>query len=801
MQQKLLGTIGALLLCAGADQSMAQTDVPASLEILTERGEPLHLTRFAHDTLEIVVDGHINEPEWQAIEPFGDLRVIEPDTIAKPPYATDIKILYTERGIYVAVDLEQPADTIVKRFTPRDAGDVSRDHVGFTLDTSGDGRYGYWVNVSLGDAQMDGTVLPERQYSRDWDGAWLGATQQTERGWTAEFYVSWSQFAMPKHEGARQVGFYLSRTVAHLNERWAYPAYPQSLPKFMSILPKIELEEVDPRQQWSVFPYTSGTYDRVIDDTRFKAGADLFWRPSSNLQLTATLNPDFGSVESDDVVVNFTADETFFPEKRLFFLEGREIFDISGSEASGGQQPISVVNTRRIGSRPRDPALPPGVELSDRQELEPADIMAAVKATGQIGAVRYGVLSALEDETDYVASDGLPYSQDGRDFGVVRLLYEDSIGAAYRGFGWISTLVAHPESDALVHGADVHYLTTDGDWNFNVQLLHSSSDENGSGNGMATNIVYAPSQGIEHTLDISLLDDKIDVNDFGFQQRNNANNYRYRFEWIKSGLERVRDFRIAPFVRYEVNGEGFKTNNGYAVSGDVTLNNLDTLGAFFGYFPDRYDDRNSFGNGTFAIESRIFSDISYHTDASKPVSLFAKFGYRGESLGGRTIESELGMTWRPLHNLSLELKAAHFDRDDWLLHQEEQDFTAFDADQWQPELGLEYFPTAKQQLRLTMQWVGVRALEDRFYELPNGSTELVEVGKPPGPSDSFSVSQLNFQLRYHWQIAPLSDLFVVYTKGDSSRTDLMDFGDLFRDSWNNPIGDQLVVKLRYRLGS
>lgn len=801
MQQKLLGIIFALLLGAGTGSSHAQSEVPSSLEILTESGAPLRLTRYAHDELAIKVDGHIDEAEWLAIEPFGDLRVIEPDTIATPPYATDIRILYTDRGIYVAVDLEQPADTIVERFAPRDGGDVSRDHVGFTLDTSGDGRYGYWVNVSLGDTQMDGTVLPERQYSRDWDGAWLGATQRTERGWSAEFYVSWSQFAMPKHEGARQVGFYLSRTVAHLDERWAYPAYPQSLPKFMSILPKIELEEVDPRQQWSVFPYTSGTYDRVIDDTRFKAGADLFWRPSSNLQLTATINPDFGSVESDDVVVNFTADETFFPEKRLFFLEGREIFDIAGGEGNGGNQPLTVVNTRRIGGRPRDPDLPPGVELTEREELQPADIIAAVKATGQIGSVRYGLLTAIEDETDYIADDGLAYFQDGRDFGVLRLLYEDSQGAAYRGLGWISTIVAHPESDAVVHAADLHYLSSDGDWNFNGQILHSDSDENGSGNGIITNLEYSPAQGIKHTLDISLLDDKIDVNDLGFQQRNDADNYFYRFEWIKSGLDSVRDFRLAPFVRYEVNGEGFRTNYGSGISGDVTLNNLDTIGGFFGYFPDRYDDRNSFGNGTFAIDGRIFTDIHYQTDASKAVSLFAKIGYRGESLGGRSIESELGFTWRPLHNLSLELKARHFDRDDWLLHQEDQDFTAFDAGQWQPEFGLEYFPTSKQQLRLTMQWAGIRAIEDRFYELPIGSTELIEVAKPPGPTDSFSVSQLNFQLRYRWQIAPLSDLFVVYTKGDSSRTDLMDFDDLFRDSWNNPIGDQLVIKLRYRLGS
>ena len=85
--------------------------------------------------------------------------------------------------------------------------------------------------------------------------------------------------------------------------------------------------------------------------------------------------------------------------------------------------------------------------------------------------------------------------------------------------------------------------------------------------------------------------------------------------------------------------------------------------------------------------------------------------------------------------------------------------------------------------------------------MPDGTTELIEIADPTLDSDDFSISQLNFQVRYRWQIAPLSDLFVVYTKGDRQKTNLMRFSDLFNDNWNNPLGDFLIVKLRYRLGS
>ena len=771
------------------------------IEITTTSGAPLRLHRFAHDELDIEIDGHIREPEWLRTEPFRELRVIEPDTLAKPPYATDVRILYTERGIYVSVDMEQPAATIVERYAPRDSFNVRRDHTGFTLDTSGEGRYGYWINVSLGGTQMDGTVLPERDYGSDWDGAWYGASQRTERGWSAEFYLPWSQVAMPKQSGTRKIGFYLSRTVAHLDERWGFPALPSSQPKFMSILPKIELDGVDLRQQWSVFPYASGTYDRVVDDPRFKAGADLFWRPSTNLQLTATLNPDFGSVESDDVVVNFTADEVFFPEKRLFFLEGQEVFNTLERTERRGVEPVTAVNTRRIGGRPRDPQLPDGVELPDREALKPADLIAAVKATGQFGPVRYGILTATEDDTDYLADDGLPYVQDGRDFGVLRFIYEDSIGAAYRGLGWISTIVTHPESDAVVHGADLHYLTSNGHWRLDAQALYSDSDDHGTGAGLLGEVRYAPRQGFTHRLQFTYFDDEIDINDLGFQQRNDIKGARYEVEWIKSGLKRIRNYSFAPYIRYEENSEGFRTNNAIAANTSATLNNLAEIEAFTAYVPERYDDRNSFGNGTFRIEDRVVANISYRTNPSLPLSLFGKFGYRGEFIYGQTIEPEVGITWRPRHNLSFELKARYLDREGWLLHQEDQNFTTFDAEQVQPEFRAEFFPTSQQQLRLTLQWAGVRAQEDRFYFLPPDSTDLVEVPKPPGPSDSFSSSQLNFQVRYRWQIAPLSDLFIVYTKGDSTRTDLLEFDDMFQRSWNEPVGDQLVIKLRYRLGS
>ena len=113
--------------------------------------------------------------------------------------------------------MEQPKETLIRRLSSRDSRGINRDNVGITLDTSGAGRYGYWMNVALGGSQTDGTLLPERQFSSDWDGAWYSGTAVTETGWSAEFFLPWSQMAMPKTVGERRINVYISRKVALLD--------------------------------------------------------------------------------------------------------------------------------------------------------------------------------------------------------------------------------------------------------------------------------------------------------------------------------------------------------------------------------------------------------------------------------------------------------------------------------------------------------------------------------------------------------------------------------------------------------
>ena len=100
------------------------------------------------------------------------------------------------------------------------------------MDTSGEGRYGFWFGVNLGDSLMDGTVLPERIFTSDWDGPWYGRSQETAHGWTAEMFIPWGVVSMPASGDIRNMGLYASRKVAYKDERWGFPALPPTQPKF-----------------------------------------------------------------------------------------------------------------------------------------------------------------------------------------------------------------------------------------------------------------------------------------------------------------------------------------------------------------------------------------------------------------------------------------------------------------------------------------------------------------------------------------------------------------------------------------
>ena len=763
----------------------------------------LRLTR-REDDVAVRIDGALDEPAWDGLRVHGDFRVIDPDTLAPARLATEVRMFYTGRGFYLGVEMAQPPDTLVEYLSGRDQF-LPRDSFSFTLDTSGEGRYGFWFGMSLGDSVSDGTVLPVRQYSSSWDGAWRGATTRTQEGWSAEFFVPWALVNMPRAQGARTVGIFAQRNVAHADERYAWPPLPWTQPKFLSEFAPLELRDVSPRQQYGVTPYVASVHHfsgAGGGDDKPKAGVDVFWRPSSNFQLTSTLNPDFGNVEADDVVINLSNYETFFPEKRLFFQEGQEIF-AAGSRYGKG---ATLLHTRRIGAPPVPPEAASGVRVASEDLRRPADLLGALKATGQRGALRYGFLGVVGDDARFGAWRGdepVTLHQEGRDFGALRLLYEHA-NSGYRALGVFHSVMRHPTRSAQVAAVDGQYHAPNGKFRVSSQVV--ASDVTGSaedGQGGFVDLSYTPRQGFSHHLSLDSFDDSIQLNDMGFQSRNDYRRASYRMRVSSPNTEHFRNTRTYVRLDRMWNGAGKVIGSEVSVDQAFTLRNFAQLRFEVGYKPSRYDDRGSFGNGAYRLGGVWDAELRYESDSSRRWAYSVRRRWLQEPIRGLYQRTQGNIRWRPTDRFTLALALRYADRDAWLLHQSQGAFATFAAEQVDSSVDLSYFFTARQQLTMGFQWVGVKAVGRGFYRLAPASGAL-RLERDPLSARAFTISRMNMQLRYHWEIAPLSDVFLVYTRDAELPTGTAageSFAALFTETLDDTIGEHFAVKFRYRFGS
>jgi hypothetical protein len=765
------------------------------------------ITRIEQSDAEITIDGFIDEDVWKDLPVIDGMKVIDPDTLADTPYETHVRFFYTERGIYLSAMNFQPQETLMARMTSRDVK-LERDGFVVAIDASGEGLYGFYLRINLGNSLTDATILPERTFNFQWDGPWLARTQALENGWSAEYYIPWSMMPLPQVDDDRKIGIYLERQVGHLQgEAWANPPLPGTVNQFLSAFEKYELKDIEPRRQLTYYPFASGIYDGVRDESTYKVGTEIFWRPTSNSLLSASLNPDFGNVESDDVVVNLTAFEVFFPERRVFFLEGQDVFNTSprtsGRGGPGG--PISLLNTRRIGGAAIYD-VPDDVNVMPTDLSQPSELLGAVKLTGQSGNWRYGTLLASETESQIAGTldDGTQVTLNavGRDFSIARLLYEDTSSGGRRAIGWMGTNLTHPTIDATAHAVDMHYFSADNRFVIDTQIMHSNVDGK-TGNGFLGDVAFRPRRGLQHGLRATYIDDTLDINELGFLTRNDQMNLDYNMFNIESDVPGLRQRTTSLFISNQWNTDGEPVRLGLFLNRGYNTINNNTYDVSLRYFPERIDDRLGRGTGDFKVEGRYGLNLGFRTNPADKLAFNFDLNLDQDELGPARTGASARFTWRPNDRFSSDLRLDYTDREALLVHKGSGSYTSFESHQWAPQLEMNYFLNAWQQLRFTLQWTALKAFEDRFWQVDSQNLDFLQpVAKSDDDSDNFTISRLTFQARYRWEIAPLSDLFVVYTRGSNLPTDSFEtFQDLLVQSWTDPIVDTLAIKLRYRFGS
>ncbi len=376
----------------------------------------VHATRAPEP---IRVDGRLDDLAWQRAPVVTGFVQRLPDEGEPAREQTFLQVAFDDTAVYVAARLlDSEPSRIVRRLTRRDLA-ADADKFSIFFDTHFDRLTGVEFRVSAAGVQKDAVIYNDVYQDDTWDAVWDSAVGLDDRGWAVEMRIPFSQLRFP-HAETLTWGVNAQRIVHRTGEESWLRITPSNESGLASRMPRLEgLSDIPPVRHLELLPYVTTRSEHVSpgapgnpfnDGSRAFAGAglDVKYGLASNLTLDATVNPDFGQVEVDPAVVNLSASETFFEEKRPFFTEGSQILSRFGKSGAAEYSSYyffepQLFYSRRIGRAPQVPGLGRYVDTPTT-----TTILGAAKLTGRTRrGWTLGVLDAVTGSEYSRVSDGL----------------------------------------------------------------------------------------------------------------------------------------------------------------------------------------------------------------------------------------------------------------------------------------------------------------------------------------------------------------------------------------------------------
>lgn len=394
MRRPVAITVGLLLASSTAgSQQLQQHSANGALS-----SAALTTALATRATSPIAIDGRDHDGVWRSAQVIDGFRVFDPVENGEPTMKTEARVAFDENNVYVLVRAFDPDPGKIMALLSRRDERTQSDYVRILIDSYHDKRSGFEFMVNPAGVKRDMLMYLDGNEDIGWDGVWDVKTSIDSLGWIAEFKIPLNQLRYPKRE-SHTFGFGIHREIARLNERQAWPLYTRSRAGLASQLGELHgIQGIASPRRLEVLPYAVTSNESLQRtrgwgrDNRLAVGADVKYGLTSNLTLDATVNPDFGQVEADPSVLNLSAFEQFFGERRPFFLEGSGTFrfDMSCNDGSC----TGMFYSRRIG---RSPQL--GFLAADARQVPPAStIIGAAKITGRLSnGLSLGILDAVTD--------------------------------------------------------------------------------------------------------------------------------------------------------------------------------------------------------------------------------------------------------------------------------------------------------------------------------------------------------------------------------------------------------------------
>ena len=355
-----------------------------------------------------VIDGRDDDAVWATAPAITQFKEFQPTEGKDSRFPTEAKVAYDAANLYVFVRAYDPHPDSIARLLDRRDTWLPCDHIGIMVDSYHDRRTGFEFWVTPTGVKMDQAIFDDNEDGA-WDAVWDVATRIDSLGWTAEFRIPLSQMRYgPERE--HTFGLLIVRDIYRYNERTSWPQVSQAKAGLTIQFGDLKgLDDLAAPRRLEVAPYvvtrnqSDGPAAGFTRSDHGTVGGDLKFRVASNLTLDATVNPDFGQVESDPSVLNLTNFETFYDERRPFFVAGRGVFrfDVNCNDVNCNSE--GLYYSRRIGRTPQLAGLY-GVAVP-----QPSTILGAGKLTGRVDGFAVGLMDAVtERATGWDGASGLP---------------------------------------------------------------------------------------------------------------------------------------------------------------------------------------------------------------------------------------------------------------------------------------------------------------------------------------------------------------------------------------------------------
>lgn len=649
----------------------------------------------------IDIDGRLDDAAWQNATPVSTFTQRDPQEGQPASERTEVRILIGDDAIYVGARLFDKPANIRPRLSRRDEP-VDGDVFAVSFDSRHDHISGYYFRVTAGGAVRDAQLSSNGNLDMSWDAVWEAKVHTDSAGWSVEIRVPLSQLAYNRNAGEWGVQF----------ERYSWNKQEQD---FFAFTPKSDaggiarfahltgLGSLPAPGRVELMPYVStraeyldvapGNPFRDRSEYRASAGVDFKYRLASNLTLNATINPDFGQVEVDPAVVNLSAFETFFPEKRPFFVAERSLFDFGTIRTFNSGGSPTMFFSRRIGRQPQRLLGGPGVGFVNAPEA--STIASAVKVTGKSrGGWTIGILDGLttSETADYIDAAGRQQSAEVEpltNYFVSRVRRE--MNEAQTAIGTLVTAVNRDLSDpglegmlrssAYVGGVDVNHSWGNRAWLLDASFAASNvagtkeviaatqlssahyfqrPDADNldydpgitSMSGYSAQVALTKGSGLHWggNLAYQTTSPGFESNDIGFMRTADRHAFSTDLHYMENKPGKVfRDWLVAAFTNQTLNSDGDFVYDAYASFFQATLPNFSYLFIRGDFLGPVYDDRLTRGGPLGRVPRGFSSEIDYSSDRRKRITTSAGVSYSRDVEGqtGLGIFSEVAMQPAP----------------------------------------------------------------------------------------------------------------------------------------------------------